>query len=201
MERSILLLLAHPAFEKSRANRALLNAVQGLDGVHIHDLYEEYPDFAVDVKREQSLLAEHDLIVVQHPFYWYSVPALLKEWIDLVFEYGFAFGEEGRALEGKLWLSAVTAGGSEDSYCRAGGNRYTVRELLAPLEQTARLCRMQFLPPFFVFGTHGLRDSTDFDSHGAQYRTLLVALRDGKLGPADVAGRQTLWPGGVSSDG
>jgi putative NADPH-quinone reductase len=97
-EKRTLLLFAHPAYQKSRVNRHLLAAAQQVEGVHIHDLYEEYPNFHIDVPREQNLLLEHDVVVFQHPFYWYSCPALLKEWLDLVLQHGFAFGDEENAV-------------------------------------------------------------------------------------------------------
>ena len=97
----VLILFAHPALEKSRVNRRLSAAVSSLPGVTFHDLYEAYPDFDVDVRREQELLGSHDLVVLQHPFFWYSIPPLLKQWIDLVLEHGWAYGSEGKALVGK----------------------------------------------------------------------------------------------------
>jgi glutathione-regulated potassium-efflux system ancillary protein KefG len=181
-------LFAHPAFERSRVNRALLEAVRGLEGVTVHDLYEAYPDFAIDVPREQRLLVEHDVIVWQHPFYWYSSPALLKEWLDLVLEHGFAFGAEGRALEGKWALQAITTGGGEESYARDGSNGRTIAEFLAPFEQTARLCRMTWLPPFVVHGTHRFASARDAAPHVAGYAHVLADLRDGNYDPAALAG-------------
>lgn len=93
--KRVLVLFAHPAVHKSRINRHLADAVRGLEQVTFHDLYEAYPDFLIDVPREQELLRSHDVIVVQHPFYWYSTPAIFKEWMDLVLEYGFAYGKGG----------------------------------------------------------------------------------------------------------
>ena len=84
--RRILVQLAHPVLERSRVNRRLLAAIRALDGVTINDLYEAYPTLAIDVEREQELLLTHDVIVFQHPFYWYSAPAIIKEWQDLVLE-------------------------------------------------------------------------------------------------------------------
>lgn len=162
-------------------NRRLLQAVTGIDAVTVHDLYEAYPDFQIQVKYEQDLLLAHDIIVFQHPFYWYSSPALLKEWQDLVLEHGFAYGHEGTALRGKKMFSAITAGGSEQSYCQEGYNRFSIRQLLAPFEQTARLCGMEYLPPFMVHGTHKLEDSRDIDKHAEDYRTVILALRDNAI--------------------
>ena len=70
-----------------------------LRGVTFHDLYELYPDFDVQVEQEQELLISHDMIILQHPFYWYSCPPLLKQWIDLVLEHGWAYGKEGEFAE------------------------------------------------------------------------------------------------------
>jgi glutathione-regulated potassium-efflux system ancillary protein KefG len=174
----ILILFAHPALEKSRVNRRLIRAVQGLDAVYIHDLYETYPTFNINIQFEQDLLRAHDIIVFHHPFYWYSSPALLKEWQDLVLEHGFAYGHGGTALAGKKFLSAITTGGGEKAYCLQGYNRFSIRELLVPFEQTARLCGMDYLPPFVVHGTHAFRDTQEIEAHAQTYRQIITALRD-----------------------
>jgi glutathione-regulated potassium-efflux system ancillary protein KefG len=159
-----LILFAHPALEKSRVHRRLVRNLPALaartPGLTFRDLYEAYPDFDVDVAAEQALLAAHDLIVFQHPFYWYSTPALLKQWTDLVLEHGWAYGSQGHALDGKQWLTVLSLGGGAHAYQPGGYNRRTVRDFLAPQEQTARLCRMSFLPPYAVFGTHRMAAPT-----------------------------------------
>lgn len=162
-------------------NRHLIQAVKELDAVMIHDLYEFYPDFHINVKLEQDLLLAHDIIVFHHPFYWYSSPALLKEWQDLVLEHGFAYGHEGVALRGKKVLSAITTGGGEQAYCQQGYNRFTIRELLVPFEQTAALCGMEYLPPFVVHGTHKLQERHQIAQHAENYRSTIVALRDNQI--------------------
>jgi glutathione-regulated potassium-efflux system ancillary protein KefG len=176
----ILVLFAHPAFQRSRVNRRLVAAVQGLDGVTFHDLYEAYPDFHIDVRREQALLDAHQIIVFQHPFFWYSTPAILKEWQDLVLEHGWAYGHDGTALKGKQLLSVITAGGSESAYRQEGTNRCTVPDLLRPIERTAALCGMSYLPPFVVYGTHDMLEGA-ISTHAADYRSVLTALRDNRL--------------------
>ncbi len=181
----VLILFAHPSLRRSRVNRRLVEAVRDLDGVTIHDLYEAYPDFHIDVAHEQGLLVSHDVVVLQHPFFWYSTPAILKEWQDLVLEHGWAYGHDGDALDGKTMLSAVSAGGPEEAYREGGSNRYTMRQFLAPIEQTARLCGMEYLPPFVVHGTHGLR-GVELERAAADYRRVIVALRDGTLDPGAV---------------
>lgn len=177
----VLILFAHPALEKSRVNRHLIQAVRGLESVTVHDLYEAYPDFHINVRLEQDLLLTHEVIVFHHPFYWYSSPALLKEWQDLVLEHGFAYGHSGTALQGKKFLSTVTTGGGDRAYCQQGYNRFTIRELLLPFEQTAYLCGMDYLPPFVVHGTHAIRERHQIDRHAQDYRTAITALRDGAI--------------------
>jgi glutathione-regulated potassium-efflux system ancillary protein KefG len=177
MPQRILVLLAHPVRRRSRANAAMAAAARQVEGVRLHDLYEAYPDFLIDVEAEQSLLLEHDVIVFQHPLYWYSSPAMLKEWEDLVLEHGFAYGREGTALAGKSLLSAVTAGGGESAYTPGGLNRYAIEEFLRPFEATARLCHMRWLPPFILHGTH-LMETPELERHAAEYATLLQELRD-----------------------
>jgi glutathione-regulated potassium-efflux system ancillary protein KefG len=177
---NILILFAHPAFEKSRINRRLIEAVSGVKGVTFNDLYENYPEFDVDVRREQELLLDHDVIVLQYPFYWYSTPALFKQWQDLVLRHGWAYGSGGTALKGKIGLSAITTGGSEEAYQTDGHNHFTMQQLLAPIQQTANLCGMEHLPPFVVHGTHSL--STDqVTRHANDYRRVIEGLRDGIL--------------------
>ena len=177
MPQRILVLLAHPARRRSRANAALTAAAAAVEGVRLHDLYEAYPDFLIDVEGEQALLLEHDVIVFQHPVYWYSSPAILKEWQDLVLEHGFAYGREGTALAGKTLLSAVTAGGTEEAYGPEGMNRHAITEFLRPFEATARLCRMRWLPPFILHGTHLLGPEA-LAERAAEYAARLVRLRD-----------------------
>ncbi len=177
----VLILFAHPALQRSRVNRQLAAAVRDLAGITFHDLYEEYPDLLIDADREQDLLRAHETVVFHHPFYWYSSPAILKEWQDIVLEYGFAYGDTGTALRGKRWLSAITTGGPPEAYHSAGFNRFTIRQLLAPFEQTAHLCGMTFLEPFVVHGTHRLSKS-EIAEQAAHYRLVIENLRDGNDG-------------------
>jgi glutathione-regulated potassium-efflux system ancillary protein KefG len=180
-----LILFAHPALEKSRVHRRLIREVPNLPGITFHDLYEAYPTFDIDITREQNLLLAHDLIVLQHPFFWYSTPPLLKQWEDLVLEHGWAYGSRGNALRGKRMLSLITSGGAAAAYQHESYNRFTYRELLAPIEQTARLCKMAYLPPYIIDGTHRMNDD-DIEQAASRYRQLLVWLRDDRINLAAV---------------
>ncbi len=176
----ILILFAHPALERSRVHSRLVVHVKHLEGITFRDLYEAYPDFDIDVEREKQLLLDHDIIVWQHPFFWYSAPAIVKQWLDLVLEHGWAYGSKGKMLTGKRVFNAISSGGPQQTYSKTGRNRYTVRELLAPFEQTAVLCNMTYLPPFAVMGTHRL-EPADIELQAVQYEQLLVAMRNDRI--------------------
>lgn len=181
MPRRVLVILAHPVLERSRVNRRLAETAAGVKGVTLHDLYESYPTLAINVRYEQKLLLEHDAIVLQHPFYWYSAPAIVKEWQDLVLEYGWAYGRGGDKLKGKLTLNAISTGGPVFAYRKDGYNRFTMRELLAPFDQTAHLCGMKYLAPFVVHGSLRVETDEHMAEHNAAYKRLLEALRDDTL--------------------
>lgn len=182
MGNRILIIFAHPALEKSRVHYRLIKAVQTLEGVTCRDLYQLYPDFMINVDNEQQLLVEHDIILFQYPLYWYSSPALLKEWQDLVLQYGFAYGQQGTALKDKLFSSVISAGGSQISYQANGVNHFTLRELLHPFEQTARLCKMVYAPPFVIHDANDLSEA-GIDAYADQYQQLLKQLHQQR--PAD----------------
>lgn len=175
--RKILILFAHPKYEHSDANRVLITAIQDLKQVHIRDLYELYPDFNVNIQEEQELLFEFDVIIWQHPLYWYSCPPLLKQWIDLVLEYGWAYGKGGNYLKGKYIFNAITTGGSPELYSQVGKNKYTIEDYLRPFEQTASLCGMQYLPYFQLGGTHKLGE-VELLQKAEEYKQRIIELRD-----------------------
>ncbi len=174
--KKVLILFAHPKFEKSRANAALIERLNDKKHVTFHDLYERYPNFHINVQREQELLVEHDIIIWHHPLYWYSSPAMLKQWKDMVLEFNWAYGPNGKVLHNKTVFNVITTGGSREVYCTEGYNTYTVNEFLRPFEQTAKLCGMNYLPPFAVMGTHNLSDR-DLTNYANAYEQLIDLLQ------------------------
>lgn len=176
----ILILFAHPLYEKSRVHKALLHQAATVPGVHIHDLYETYPVFNIDIHYEQRLLKKHDIIIWQHPVYWYSVPPLLKQWIDMVLEFGWAYGKEAQAIAGKYLLQVFSSGGSSDAYSKSGRNKRSLREYMCGHEQTASLCKMIYLPPYVIHGTHKLTDY-ELAIIANEYEKLLIQLSNTDL--------------------
>ena len=186
----ILIQFAHPALEKSRVNKYLVKDLKSLPDITLNDLYEEYFDFNIDVEKEKKLLLEHDLIIFHHPFFWYSTPALLKQWQDLVLEHGWAYGSKGKALVGKKMMNIITTGGSSQAYTKESINQHTIREFLLPIEQTAKLCGMIYLPPFLIQGTHRLTEN-EIENHAKKYRQLLKDLCEDTFSINDLLGYET----------
>ncbi|MBY7767388.1 NAD(P)H-dependent oxidoreductase [Vibrio fluvialis] len=174
----ILILYAHPCQHKSEVNARLFKAARYARNVTLVDLYGEYPTFNIDVDKEQQRLLDHDVIVFQFPMYWYSTPSILKEWQDLVLEYGFAYGQDGTALHGKTLLCITSTGGKSESYQASGYNHYSVRELLRPIEQMAGMTGMQYLAPLVLFDARAACDDERLNAHIKRYMQVLQALGD-----------------------
>ncbi|QZY88222.1 NAD(P)H-dependent oxidoreductase [Exiguobacterium acetylicum] len=173
-----LVIVAHPDLTNSRINRTWMHAFQQQENVMVHDLYAAYPDFKIDVKREQELLMAHDRIVLQFPFFWYSSPALLKLWQDEVLAYGWAYGQAGTRLHGKELLLAFSTGGPAEAYQPSGLNRFTFDQLTTPFQAMANLTGMTFLPPYILSGVRTLSDEALAEATTSLIdRTLLVPTR------------------------
>lgn len=157
----ILVIAAHPHLEHSRVNRALIQAARQLppQRVQLRDLYALYPDYVIDIEAEKAALAAAKLVVWLHPIHWYSMPPLMKLWLDDVLAFGWAYGPGGEALQGKdLWL-VLSTGGPESSYRPDSYNRYFFDAFLPPYDQTAALTGMRLLPPLLQHGAHRVDDT------------------------------------------
>jgi glutathione-regulated potassium-efflux system ancillary protein KefF len=170
----ILILYAHPHGRRSTANRQLIEAITGLPGVEVRDLYERYPDYDIDVLAEREAARKADLIVFQYPTQWYGPPPLLRLWIDAVLGLGWAHGPDGTALVGKHFWCVTTTGGDRDSYAPDGLHGYPYAAFLPPLLQLARLCGMIWLPPWIIHGVPNL-DADALWAWATRYRDRLVS--------------------------
>jgi glutathione-regulated potassium-efflux system ancillary protein KefF len=168
----ILIIAAHPQIEHSRVTRRLMQAMPA--NAQLRDLYALYPDYFIDVAAEQAALQAARLVVWLHPVHWYSMPPLMKLWLDDVFAFGWAYGPGGEALRGKdLWLVAST-GGPEDSYRPDGYNRYFFDAFTHPHEQTAALVGMRWLPPLVLHGAHRVAEA-EVAAHAGMFAERLAS--------------------------
>ena len=178
--KKILILFAHPALQRSIVNREIIKVFANIENLTFRDLYEAYPQMDIDVEEEQEILVNHDIIVFMFPMFWYSTPAILKEWQDLVLEHDWAYGSKGNMLKDKLFFSILTTGGKVEAYKKEGYNGYTIREFLRPLEQMSKLCKMIYLPPYAVSGTHSITKEM-LENHKNNIRNLISKLMEGSL--------------------
>ncbi|GAA0127128.1 MULTISPECIES: NAD(P)H-dependent oxidoreductase [Clostridium] len=153
-----LVILAHPNIDKSKVNKMWGQALGKEDDITVHEIYKLYKDGKIDVSSEQKLIEEHDRIVFQFPFYWYSIPSFLKQWQDEVFAFGFSHGPNGNKLKGKEFMLAISAGGSKEGYQAGGYQNFSISELTKPLQNMAIFTGMKYLPPYVLYSTHKLTD-------------------------------------------
>ena len=156
-----LVIVTHPDIEKSVINKKWIDELKKYPEKYtVHQLYEAYPDGKINIAEEQKLMESYDKIVFQFPFYWFSSPPLLKQWLDEVVLYGWAYGSSsGFKLAGKKMSLAVTAGIDEDGYSKSGEYKYTMKELFRPYELTFDYIQADYKEPFVYYGIE--RDSSD----------------------------------------
>jgi len=149
-----LIILGHPHFDKSLANKTIIDELQNSNlDIEVRHLHALYPDYKIDAKAEQEALLRHQTIVFQYPVYWYNMPAILKQWFDVVFEYQFAYGSKGDKLKGKNFIPSFTVGAPENEYKTLGEHHFRVYEFCKNLEQTAYYAQMNYVEPFYFHGT------------------------------------------------
>lgn len=148
-----LIVLAHPDISNSNVNKRWKQELEKYQNdIIIHELYKEYPDWNIDVEKEQRVLESSDYIIFQFPVYWYSYPPLLKKWLDDVFTYGWAYGSKGDKLKGKKFGLAISIGDKEENYSHNGSVGFTVEEVIVPFKATAAHVGAISLPYFSTFG-------------------------------------------------
>ena len=151
--KRVVIVCGHPDLKNSVANKTILEEISArLPQVEIRKLCELYPDYQFDIKAEQAALEKADVIVFQYPMNWYSVPGLLKLYIDKVMEHGWAYGSQGTALEGKAFIASLTTGVPEVGFSAQGFVGRTVEELTFPVAKFAGNCKMDCKKIFYSCG-------------------------------------------------
>ncbi|WP_294299050.1 NAD(P)H-dependent oxidoreductase [uncultured Chryseobacterium sp.] len=149
-----LLIVGHPDIRKSLANKTIIGELENSGiNVEIRNLSALYPDYNINAEAEQEALIRHQNIVFQYPLYWYNMPAILKHWFDVVFTYQFAYGSAGDKLKGKNFIPSFTVGAPESEYHALGEHHFRIFEFCKNLEQTAYYAQMNYVEPFYFYGT------------------------------------------------
>ena len=131
---NILIVSGHTDLNDSVANRLIIDELKNaFPNAEFSILSELYPNFEIDVKAEQEKLVKADIVVLQFPVFWYSMPSIMHRWIELVFVHGFSHGSKGDALKGKILIPSFTFGASED---------YPIDEIvMQQIKEIAALCQ------------------------------------------------------------
>ena len=159
----ILLIVAHPNIETSLGSKTIVDHFMSLHpDTELDELYKLYPDFKINIKKEQEKLLKADFIILQFPMFWYNAPALMRKWFEDVLEHGFAYGSKGKALQGKKLIVSITTGSPVEEYREGGIQSFTIDDLTKGFHQLANLCSMKW-SGFIVTGNISpfLRDNLE----------------------------------------
>ncbi|MEK8204694.1 NAD(P)H-dependent oxidoreductase [Paenibacillus sp. FSL L8-0696] len=173
-----LVILAHPGLENSRVNQRWKEELLLYpNDITLHELYKEYPDWNINVPREQNLMEAYDHVIFQFPLYWYSYPPLLKKWFDDVLAYGWAYGSNGDKLNGKKLGLALSIGDKKENYQPEGSVSFIVDEVIAPFKASAKHVGAEALPYFAVFGASFQASDEEINTSAKEYITYIFNHR------------------------
>ncbi|MCW3807375.1 NAD(P)H-dependent oxidoreductase [Plebeiibacterium marinum] len=168
---SKLVIVTHPNIEGSVINSKWVNELgKHSEKIAIHSLYEKYPDLKIDVAAEQELLSKYDEIIFQFPLHWFNVPFALKQYMDQVLTYGWAFGLGGDNLKGKKVGFAVSTGGSQETY----ETMVSLEELLKPVYVSFQYCGCELLPTHRLYGANQGITNEFIESNAKEYADWLL---------------------------
>lgn len=165
MSDKIVVIMGHGNFENSIVNRRIKKELENESNIIYKDLTLLYSDFDIDVEEEQKDLQYAKKIVFQFPMHWSSAPAILKQWVDKVFSFGFAYDldESGHfqplGLRGKEFQMIVTMGSVEKTF--EGEDNITVKESLASYSYAAKKLGMSECEPYYFYGAIGQNCNED----------------------------------------
>lgn len=142
---NVLIVSGHTDISNSKANKIILKNLENeLPSAEIDSLIELYPDYKFDVDAEQKKLLKADVIVLQFPLFWFSCPSIMRKWFEDVLLYGFAYGSNGKALEGKKVIVSFTTGAPLEAYQYGGWENFDISAFLPQFIQLTNLCSMRW---------------------------------------------------------
>ncbi|CZE46239.1 NAD(P)H-dependent oxidoreductase [Campylobacter geochelonis] len=172
-----LIVFSHQYFKTSRTNKAMLEAVKGLEGVEVRNLDQIYGSdiFKIDIKKEQEFLNQAQNIIFQFPLFWYSTPPMLRAYQDEVFAYGYAYGDNAAALKDKNFYIATSSESSKDDFSENGVNKFSLETYLLPLIRTASFTKMKFKGVFTSYSAFSASDE-EVAEFARKYREFILNL-------------------------
>lgn len=148
----IVSIYAHPNHKASLANQLIMEEFKKLlPSLDAADLGALYPNYKMDIKREQDRLKNAEMIIFQYPFWWYGAPSLLHAYIEQVFAHGWAYGHGGEALKGKSLTLSFTTGAPEADYSPQTLLHHNITDYLTGMMSTAAFTGMAYRGAVYSF--------------------------------------------------
>lgn len=153
--KKTLIILAHNNYENWVSNKTIIDTIKEKfnsnnisNTLEIRNLIELYPDYKIDVASEQKSLIEADNIIIQFPFYWYSLPAIWKAWLDDVLQYWFAYWSWWDKVKWKNLILSFTVWWNNEMYQKSENN-ISMDELLKPFEKSSSFIQTNYIKPIY----------------------------------------------------
>ena len=152
--KNVLIVSGHTDLKNdSVANKQIIEDLKDLlPDAETSILDELYPDYKIDIEKEQEKLEKSDIIVLQFPLFWYGMPSIMKKWMEDTFKHGWSHGSTGDKLQGKKLIASFTAGAPEEAYQKDGLMGYEIEDYLPAIKSMCGLCGMEFLDYVFTGG-------------------------------------------------
>ena len=150
--------VAQPDSEQSNSFQFLVQSGQALTDVCYVDLAKEYQgNEGFNCEQEWQRLVSYERIIFQFPLYWYQAPAILKQWLDVVFGYELPQQAKKQLANKELGI-VVIAGVKESEYQIGGREGVTISDLVAPYYALARHFKMVPLKFYAIHQFHYLSE-------------------------------------------
>ncbi|MCL2520459.1 MAG: NAD(P)H-dependent oxidoreductase [Spirochaetaceae bacterium] len=152
-----LIIFGHSNWAESRVSANWLKEFTADGSFTIHKLSEQLVNGRYNIEAERKIVEAHDRIVMVFPVIWFGAPAIVQQWLEEVFLYGWAYSADygPAALKGKDFVLALTAGGAAEGYRIAGmgRNSYPLESYYINWQATASMTGMNFHPMYCLYAT------------------------------------------------
>ncbi|MCT4586754.1 MAG: NAD(P)H-dependent oxidoreductase [Carboxylicivirga sp.] len=140
-----IVICGHSNITSSIANHAIVEELSANhSNAEVRELIKLYPDFNINANAEQEALVNASNIVLQFPVQWFGIPAILKQWLDLVFAMGFAHGKGGDKLKGKKLYISYTTGIPQETYNSLPDDGFKIEHINLWFKQIADYTGMDY---------------------------------------------------------
>ncbi|OTG85282.1 NAD(P)H oxidoreductase [Acinetobacter sp. ANC 4558] len=172
-----LIIVAHPKIDESHINKRWIEELRKYpEKFTVHEIYQSYPHGEIDIAKEQSLIEAHENLILQFPLYWFNCPPLLKQWLDEVFTYGWAYGSTGDKLKNKKIMLAVSAGIKSEDFSKTGKYKLPLNQILYPFETTALYVQANYQSMYAFYNAENNPTADEVEHSAIHYVQKLIDI-------------------------